>query len=74
MILKIGRYEYEITSSDVFIDNGACIQLLSQKKFKHWYYITPVLSKKAIEQINKFERIPREHKYTSNVEVFSLKL
>ena len=71
--LKIGRYEYEITEKDTFMDNGHCIQLLSQKKqWDGWRYVTPKLSQKAIKQINKFERIPVESSY--NAEVFRLKL
>lgn len=73
LTLKIGRYEYEITEKDTFMDNGACVQILSQKKqFKDWHYVTPVLSKKAIKQISKYERIPVESSY--NAEVFRLKL
>ena len=29
MELKIGRHTYNITEIDMFMDNGACIQLLS---------------------------------------------
>ena len=72
--LKIGRYEYEITEKDTFMDNGACVQLLSQaKQWNVWRYVTPVLSQKAIKQINKFERIPVASEFT-NVQVFRLKL
>lgn len=72
--LKIGRYEYEITDKDKFMDNGHCIQLLSQKKqWNRWRYVTPKLSQKAIIKISKFKRIPVASEFT-NVQVFRLKL
>ena len=76
MILKIGRYKYQITKKDQFMDNGACIQLLSQSQEpSHWgHRASPILSQKAIKQIESYRMIPRENKYTEspNVEIFSL--
>jgi len=77
MKLKIGRNEYEITCSDIFMDNGACVQLMTQSKE---YSIgwggnpPPVLSQKAIKQINKYDHLPQENNYGINVETFSLKI
>ncbi len=72
--LKIGRNEYEITSNDEFMDNGSCVQLLTQSKERcNWgRQPNPVLSKKAISEINKFEKVQREHSYSSKVKLFSL--
>lgn len=76
MKLKIKRNEYEITSDDIFMDNNACIQLLSQSKelSNHGRKPNPVLSKRAEKEIKKFERVQLTHRYGSNVEVFKLKI
>ena len=74
MILKIGKHKYQITKKDQFMDNGACVQLLSQSKEpSDWgHRASPILSQKAIKQIENYRMIPKKHKYSSNVEVFSL--
>lgn len=74
MLLKIGRHEYEITRSDVFMDNGACVQLLSQHKdVGEWGRPkTPVLSKRAVKEISSFDRLLKKQKYGDGVAVFSL--
>jgi len=74
MLLKLGRHEYEITRADVFMDNGACVQLLSQsKEIGGWgRKKTPVLSKRAVKEISCFDRLPKKHKYGDGVAVFSL--
>lgn len=78
MKLKIGRNEYEITSKDEFMDNGACVQLITQSKERSiWgHRANPVLSKKAIKQISCYDRIKhdRESRFHASVVVFSLKL
>jgi len=77
MQLKIKRHEYEITEKDIFMDNGACIQLLTQSKERgDWgRRPTPKLSKRAIIKINKFEKIPVESKTKPSwCKLFSLKL
>lgn len=75
MNLKIGRHTYIITEKDLFMDNEACIQLLTQSKEKsNWgHRPNPVLSKKAIKEINKFERLQKKHGYDKRIQVFSLK-
>jgi hypothetical protein len=58
MELKIGRHIYEITPEDRFMDNGACVMLLTQSKEKQtspWHINSPRLSKKAIKEIDKYE-------------------
>ncbi|MEI8659297.1 hypothetical protein [Vibrio sp. Hal054] len=75
--LKIGRATYEITATDRFMDNGKCIQLLSQsKECDRWARArTPKLSQRAVREINKFERIELDSAdYRSTVSIFSLKL
>lgn len=75
MNLKIGRHEYEISTKDVFMDNGACIQLCSQSKEKlNWSHRpSPVLSKRVIKKINQFDRLQHRHTYGDGVQIFSLK-
>ena len=72
--IKIKRNEYEITFADKFMDNGHCVQLLTQSKEKsNWgRRPTPVLSKKAIKEISKYKRIQVEHTWGNRVEVFYL--
>jgi hypothetical protein len=72
--IKVGRHEYEITNSDKFMDNGACVQLLSQSKERvDWgAKPNPVLSKRAVKEISKFTRVQENHNYGGNVQVFSL--
>lgn len=77
MRLKIGRNEYEITAQDVFLDNGSCIQLLTQSKeqlVKWGHRPNPKLSKRAMREIESCERIPVDHKYGAGVQVFTLKI
>jgi len=59
MILKIKRNEYTITEKDRFLDNGVCVQLLTQSKERGTWggKPYPVLSKRAVAEIDKYERI-----------------
>jgi len=74
LIIKVKRWEYEITEADKFMDNGACVQLLTQSKQRgSWARkITSKLSKQAIKQISRFKRIPHEHPNAVGAQVFSL--
>jgi len=59
--MKIGRYEYELKKGDKFLDNGACVQLITQSKEKvEWgHAATPKLSKAAIKKLNKMPNIKK---------------
>ena len=71
--IQVKRHEYNITTADRFLDNGVCVQLLTQaKQWGEWHKVTPVLSKRAIKEIGRFKRIQHPHNYGSGVEVFSL--
>ena len=72
--IKVGRHDYEISSSDEFMDNGACVQLLTQSKEKSDWgkRPSPVLSKRAIKEISAFNSVQKDHNYGTNVQVFSL--
>ena len=74
--LKIGRATYDITDADEFMDNGACVQLLTQSKSSVTWgqRSSPVLSKKAIKEISQFTRRKIQRGYPKNVTVFSLQL
>ena len=57
--LKIGKHTYNITRNDVFMDNGFCVQLLTQSKRPIGNFMSrpnPVLSKRTIKQINDLGR------------------
>ncbi len=72
--LKIGKHKYKITSNDEFMDNGACIQLISQSKelTSCGHCPHPVLPKAAVKAINKFKRNQLQHGYGDTVEIFTL--
>ena len=56
MKLKIGRHTYSITREDVFLNNGKCVQLMTQKVPSPHYFSgekTPILSKAAVKQLKK---------------------
>jgi len=74
IIIKIGRHEYKITEADRFMDNGACVQLLTQSKENAMYgqRHTPVLSKRAVAEISKFTHNPIPHGYSNDIKIFSL--
>ena len=76
MILKIKRHNYEIDEQDEFMDNGACVQLLTQSKERGEWGRTPnpILSKRAIKEISVYERLQRSHNYTTDIQVFSLRM
>lgn len=73
-VIKIGRNEYEITPDDRFMDNGACVQLITQKgPFKKWNYESLILPKREINRLEKMGRIEHSHRYGSNISIFSVK-
>ena len=74
LTLKIGRHSYQIQEDDRFMDNGACVQLLTQSKEKYIYgqRHTPVLSKRAVDEISKFTHNPISHGYSNDIKIFSL--
>ena len=75
MLIKVGRQEYRITSEDRFLDNGACVQLITQKgPFGKWHYKNIVLPKREIKRLAKLKRIERPHKYGQGISVFSIEL
>ena len=74
IVLKIGRNEYGITSDDIFLDNGVCVQLLTQsaERSTRSGKPNPVLSKRTVEEISAYKRIHKNHTYPANAQVFSL--
>lgn len=72
--LKIGRNSYDITEDDQFLDNGSVVQLMTQsKETSEWgRRANPCLSKRAIKEIAKFDRVQHEHTYMTKCELFSL--
>ncbi len=74
LIIKVKRWEYKITGDDKFVDNGACVQLLTQSKQRDSWgrKIVPKLSKQAIKRISRFKRIPHKNPNAVGAQVFSL--
>lgn len=72
--LKIGRHTYDITEEDQFMDNGNCVQLLTQSKerFDWGTQPNPCLSKRAVKEIAALNRISLEHNYGDRVQIFKL--
>ena len=70
--LKIGKHEYSISDKDKFVDNGSCVQLLTQSKEPSTWgrFPNPVLSKRAVKEIARFERVTVSR--SSLATVFSL--
>jgi len=57
--VKIGRHEYEITQEDCFLDNGKCVQLMtqSQEPVEWGRRANPVLSKRLVKELDgKYRR------------------
>lgn len=75
MKIKVGRFKYKITSKDLFMDNGVCIQLMTQNKnpMRNYHRETPVLPQREVKRINQFKRVLfKNHKYPDWVIIFSL--
>lgn len=72
MKVKINRKEYEITTDDRFLDNGVCLQLLTQSKEKtiRFWQATPRLPKCLANKIMKLKLIDVKHNYGSRCRVF----
>jgi len=71
--LKIGRQVYDITEADKFLDNGACVSILTKRgPFSDWHFTIPIMTKKALREIGAFIRVNHSHKYGAGCTVFSL--
>ena len=51
--LKIGRRICEIPEKDLVMDNGSCVQVVTQKIFKGWLDYSPVMSKKMFKDMKR---------------------
>ena len=67
--IKIRNRKYEITEADRFLDNGICIQLVTQKgRLRGWNYEPIVLTKVMVKHILSFPLI----KYETKKRLFSI--
>lgn len=74
LTIKIGRRVYDIAERDVFMDNGACIQLLSQAgPLMGYAHTRPVLPVRECRRIAAFERVEIQHTYGPVIKVFRIK-
>ena len=52
--MKIGRYVKHIGENDLILDNGACIQVVTQHgAFRDWNYSTLMMGKKLFNDLKK---------------------
>lgn len=51
--LKIGREICTINESDIVMDNGSCVQLISRKKHQVWNLYSINMSKKMFSDLKK---------------------
>lgn len=50
--MKIGRYIRHIGENDLILDNGACIQIITQTgKWNMWYASPLIMSKKLFKEL-----------------------
>lgn len=64
--IKINRYMLEIGMNDYLLDNGACIQVASQKRFvSDWQKQTVLMSKKLFNELRKHNYIFIDEQLTS---------
>jgi hypothetical protein len=71
--IKIGRHVFNITEADRFLDNGACVQIMTRSiPFDTWDTSNPCMTAKAMREIKAFRRVEHPHKYGSGCTVFSL--
>jgi len=72
--IKIKRHVYNITESDRFMDNGCCVQLMTQTRENATWGRPPlpVLSKREVKRIGAFSRVEVPHQYGKHVSVFKL--
>lgn len=73
--LKIGRHEYDITEQDVFMDNGAVVLLVTQSNELGCYggIPAPRLSKRAVKEIEIFDRVELRKQLYGPVSYFMLR-
>lgn len=62
MKVKCGRDEYEVTNKDLILDNGACYQLITKKKFLGWNEYSPTISKTLFNKMLKAGLIRKSKK------------
>lgn len=56
IVMKIGRYIKNIGENDIVLDNGSCIQVITQTgAFQDFHYSTLSMSKKLFNELRKFD-------------------
>lgn len=53
MIIKCGRKEFEVNSSDLVMYNGACYQLVTKRISKGWHEWPPIIAKRTAAKMIK---------------------
>lgn len=75
MELKICRHKYSITPEDRFMDNGSCVQLLTQsKKRSNWgHKPNPVMPKKSAKDFLGKDLKEYKSEYEDGVRILGIK-
>ena len=69
--LKIGRVTHAVTDESVFVDNGATVQLITDR-VNRYGFVWVVLTKKGIKEISKFKRNNVKNGHGSHAKSFTL--
>lgn len=75
MEIKCGRRTFNVTSKDLILDNGACYQLITQKYFKNWYEVSPIVAKSTFKKLlkeGKIRKSEKKYKVSLSDEYFDL--
>lgn len=69
--MKINRYIKTIGKDDLILDNGACIQVVTQHgAFHNWNYSTLIMSKKMFKELDMCGFIQLDGKETAKAEKY----
>lgn len=55
--LKVGRDVIYVDKDDIILDNGACVQILTKRKFSGWHDYPMRMSKKLFKELLKYHYI-----------------
>ena len=62
MKIKSGRDEYEVSSQDLILDNGACYQLITKRKYSGWNSYPLIIAKTTFKKMLKDGKIRKSKK------------
>jgi hypothetical protein len=76
MQVKIGKFCYLLKEGDKFMDNGACVQLMTQSQEKCFDFSVrrpcPIVSKKVWKEILKNLNYVKQNKENGSYSIFTI--